>query len=57
VGFDRNTDSGDHLSFLKDETLFVDNTMFQGIAGIWRAWKLDDYGYRLKCGIIPSQMK
>lgn len=58
VGFDRNIESNDsELAFTKDEVLYVDNTMFQGVAGQWRAWKLDEYGYRLHCGIIPSQMK
>jgi hypothetical protein len=31
--------------------------MFRGVSGQWRAWKLDEYGYRVECGIIPSQMK
>ena len=41
----------------KDDVLYVDITMFQGVSGHWRAWKLDEYGHRLQCGIIPSQMK
>lgn len=58
VGFDRTVEGNESLlSFNKDEVLYVDNTMFQGVAGQWKAWKLDDYGFRLQCGIIPSQMK
>lgn len=58
VSFDRSTDLGDsELSFVKDDVLYIDNTMFRGVPGHWRAWKLDEYGHRLECGIIPSQMK
>uniref|UniRef100_A0A182NEA2 Uncharacterized protein n=1 Tax=Anopheles dirus TaxID=7168 RepID=A0A182NEA2_9DIPT len=58
VGFDRNCDQGDsELSFAKDEVLFVDNTMFGGIPGKWRAWKLDEYGHKRQCGIIPNKLK
>ncbi|TMW49349.1 hypothetical protein DOY81_005567 [Sarcophaga bullata] len=58
VGFDRTGDlnEGD-LRFVKDEVLYVDNTVFNGTFGLWRAWKLDAKGYRKECGIIPSQMK
>lgn len=45
------------LTFGKDDVLYVDITMFRGVSGHWRAWKLDEYGHRLQCGIIPSQMK
>ncbi|XP_058826246.1 disks large homolog 5 [Topomyia yanbarensis] len=58
VGFDRNCDLGDsELSFNKDEVLYVDNTMFGGVPGRWRAWKLDEYGHKLQCGIIPNKLK
>lgn len=58
VGFDRSLDLNEsELSFGKDDVLYVDNTMFRGVSGHWRAWKLDEYGHRLQCGIIPSQMK
>ncbi|XP_058058748.1 disks large homolog 5 [Anopheles bellator] len=58
VGFDRNCDQGEsELSFAKDEVLFVDNTMFGGIPGKWRAWKLDEYGHKRQCGIIPNKLK
>lgn len=45
------------LRFVKDDVLYVDTTIFRGKFGQWRAWKLDEYGHRLKCGIIPSQLK
>lgn len=35
----------------------MDNTVFNGTFGLWRAWKLDAKGHRKECGIIPSQMK
>lgn len=57
VGFDRNTDLREsELAFNKDDVLYVDNTMFRG-SGFWRAWKLDEYGHRVACGVIPSQMR
>lgn len=58
VGFDRQAESNEsELSFNKDDVLYVDITMFGGVSGQWRAWKLDELGYRTQCGIIPSQMK
>lgn len=45
------------FSFSKDEVLYVDNTMFNGVPGQWRAWKLDGEGHRQQCGIIPSKYK
>uniref|UniRef100_A0A336M413 CSON011799 protein n=1 Tax=Culicoides sonorensis TaxID=179676 RepID=A0A336M413_CULSO len=57
VGFDRNIDLREsELAFNKDDVLYVDNTMFRG-SGFWRAWKLDEYGHRVACGVIPSQMR
>lgn len=56
VGFDRTGEVVDpELRFSKDEVLYVDNTIFG--QGKWRAWKLDEFGCRVKCGIIPSQLK
>lgn len=58
VNFERNAESNEaELSFAKEDVLYVDNTMFRGVSGQWRAWKLDEYGCRVQCGIIPSQMK
>lgn len=58
AGFDRTGELNDgELRFVKDDILYVDTTIFRGKFGQWRAWKLDEYGHRLKCGIIPSQLK
>ncbi|KAJ6633526.1 Disks large like 5 [Pseudolycoriella hygida] len=58
VGFDRTGELGEgELRFVKDDVLYVDTTIFRGVFGQWRAWKLDEYGHRLECGIIPSQLK
>lgn len=58
AGFDRTGELGEgELRFVKDEVLYVDNTIFRGVFGQWRAWKLDAYGHRKECGIIPSQSK
>lgn len=58
MNFERNAESNEaELSFTKEDVLYVDNTMFRGVSGQWRAWKLDEYGCRVQCGIIPSQMK
>ncbi|XP_055915942.1 disks large homolog 5 isoform X1 [Eupeodes corollae] len=58
VGFDRTGDLNEgEIKFVKDEVLYVDNTVFGGTFGLWRAWKLDAKGHRKECGIIPSQSK
>ncbi|XP_059618672.1 disks large homolog 5 isoform X1 [Phlebotomus argentipes] len=58
VAFDRTGDVGESdLRFVKDDVLYVDNTMFTGSPGLWRAWTLDEYGHRISCGLIPSQTK
>ncbi|KAI8439750.1 hypothetical protein MSG28_013443 [Choristoneura fumiferana] len=53
AGFDRcakitsiGVDTIDEYSlwFRKDEVLFVDNTLFNGAPGLWRAWQLDCKG-------------
>ncbi|XP_014609280.1 PREDICTED: disks large homolog 5 isoform X4 [Polistes canadensis] len=57
--FDRVGDVGDSLQlhFNKDDILYVDNTMFNGTPGNWRAWMVDQTGRRQTCGIIPSKFK
>jgi len=57
--FDRVGDQGDSLQlrFRKDDVLYVDNTMFNGVPGHWRAWLVDEDGHRQQCGIIPSKYK
>ncbi|XP_074038201.1 MAGUK family member discs large 5 isoform X1 [Leptinotarsa decemlineata] len=59
-GFDRSGNDmtePPQLSFSKDDVLYVDNTMFSGSPGQWRAWKLDGEGHRQQCGVIPSKYK
>ncbi|XP_072743459.1 disks large homolog 5 isoform X6 [Anoplolepis gracilipes] len=57
--FDRTAEVGDSLQlrFSKDDILYVDNTMFNGTPGHWRAWIVDQTGRRQTCGIIPSKFK
>lgn len=57
--FDRVGEVGDSLQlrFNKDDVLYVDNTMFNGTPGHWRAWLVDQSGRRQQCGIIPSKFK
>ncbi|XP_055386294.1 disks large homolog 5 [Condylostylus longicornis] len=58
VGFDRTGDLNDNdLRFIKDDVLYVDNTIFGGNFGQWRAWTLDEYGHKRECGLVPSQAK
>lgn len=58
MAFDRTGELGEsELRFAKDDVLYVDNTMFTGTPGLWRAWTLDEYGHRISCGLIPSQSK
>ncbi|XP_037293076.1 disks large homolog 5 [Manduca sexta] len=45
------------LWFRKDEVLFVDNTLFNGSPGLWRAWQLDCKGMKRHFGTIPSKFK
>ncbi|XP_060857190.1 disks large homolog 5-like isoform X3 [Metopolophium dirhodum] len=45
------------LQFRKDDILYVDNTMYNGVPGNWRAWLVDHNGYRQQVGIIPSKYK
>ncbi|KAG1674896.1 Disks large 5 [Nymphon striatum] len=52
--FDHHSES---LSFRKDDILFIDNTMFNGVPGLWRAWLVDKEGHKLQCGVIPSKYK
>ena len=57
--FDRVGEVGDSLQlrFNNDDILYVDNTMFNGTPGHWRAWIVDQTGRRQTCGIIPSKFK
>lgn len=58
--FDRQGDAGEpmQLRFHKDDVLYIDNTMFNGKPGNWRAWCVDEEGNTMQqCGIIPSKYK
>jgi len=61
--FDRTIELSDagsnssQLQFHKDDVLYVDNTMYNGVPGNWRAWLVDHNGYKQQVGIIPSKYK
>ena len=55
--FDRDQEQDGELSFKKDDILYVDNTMYNGKRGTWRAWLVDDEGSKLRCGTIPSKSR
>lgn len=61
--FDRVIDPSDvvsnssQLQFRKDDILFVDNTMYNGVPGNWRAWLVDYHGFKQQVGIVPSKFK
>lgn len=45
------------LAFNKDDILYVDNTMYNGVPGHWSAWLVDQDGKRTQWGIVPSKYK
>lgn len=45
------------LCFRRDDILHVDNTMYNGVPGLWRAWLLDHEGRQVRSGVIPSKFK
>ncbi|CAL4070670.1 unnamed protein product, partial [Meganyctiphanes norvegica] len=45
------------LIFRKEDILYVDNTMFNNMPGLWRAWLVDEDGHKRHCGTIPSKDK
>ena len=45
------------LMFTKDDILWVDNTIYNGVPGNWSAWILDKDGNKVKWGLIPSKFK
>ncbi|GIY48544.1 disks large homolog 5 [Caerostris darwini] len=54
--FDRMSINGS-LAFQKDDILYVDNTMYNNVPGLWQAWLVDEEGEKIKCGFIPSRYK
>ncbi|XP_063844799.1 disks large homolog 5-like isoform X5 [Scylla paramamosain] len=57
--FDRLGDAGDpsDLRFRKEDILYVDNTMFNNVPGLWRAWVVDEDGHKRQWGTVPSKDK
>ena len=57
--FDRIPDSNDPLllRFKKDDILYVDNTMYNGVPGHWSAWLVNEEGQKGTWGIVPSKYK
>ena len=57
--FDRlpETNDSSQLTFQKDDILYIDNTMYNGVPGHWSAWLVDNEGQRTRWGIIPSKYK
>ena len=45
------------LTFQKDDILYIDNTMYNGVPGHWSAWLVDNDGNKTRWGIIPSKYK
>ncbi|VDK35003.1 unnamed protein product [Anisakis simplex] len=45
------------MSGFKGEIVYVDNTLFMGVNGRWRAWRVDHEGRQRQCGIIPSEWR
>lgn len=55
--FDHQAENQNELSFKKDDILFVDNTVYNGVSGVWRAWLVDEDGHKKHFGAIPSRYK
>ena len=55
--FDRLDSAPPGLLFRKEDILWVDNTMYQGVPGQWSAWLLDTEGRPTSWGVIPSKYK
>lgn len=54
---DRQAENIDELSYKAGDILRVDNTVFNGVTGLWRAWLVDQEGRERSCGVIPSKTK
>uniref|UniRef100_A0A915I813 Uncharacterized protein n=1 Tax=Romanomermis culicivorax TaxID=13658 RepID=A0A915I813_ROMCU len=57
VNVERKAENNDELSYKVGDVLRVDNTVFNGVTGLWRAWLIDQEGREISCGIIPSKSK
>ena len=55
--YDKEPTNALQLVFSKDDILWVDNTIYNGVPGNWSAWILDKDGNKVKWGLIPSKYK
>ncbi|XP_044152385.1 disks large homolog 5 isoform X2 [Bufo gargarizans] len=53
--YDRQAEHPQELSFKKDDILYVDDTLPQGVFGAWMGWQLDENAQKLERGQIPSK--
>lgn len=53
--YDRLAEVEPELSFKKDDILYVDDTLPQGMFGSWMAWQLDENAQKMQRGQIPSK--
>lgn len=53
--YDRLAEVEPELSFKKDDILYVDDTLPQGMFGSWMAWQLDENAQKIQRGQIPSK--
>ncbi|XP_040294835.1 disks large homolog 5 isoform X5 [Bufo bufo] len=53
--YDRQAEHPQELSFKKDDILYVDDTLPQGVFGAWMSWQLDENAQKLERGQIPSK--
>ena len=52
---DYQAETEEQLSFRRDDILYVDDTMYNGMVGVWSAWLLDPLGQKTRNGQIPSK--
>jgi hypothetical protein len=55
--FDKLAEVEGELSFRKDDILYVENTVFNGEIGLWKACVVDVAGNKLRCGTVPSKVR
>lgn len=51
------SENSQELTFHKDDILYVDNTLYNSMPGLWRAWLVDQDGQKREWGTIPSKDK
>ena len=54
---DYSGDNDNELTFKKDDVLYIEDTMCNGVLGVWSAWLLDTDGQKTVRGQIPSKSK